>query len=191
MALVNGFGFNDRKYPSKINKVHTPQYSKWRMIINRCFNEKYKTKYPNYADCKMDERFLDYSYFYEWYNQNLISGEHTFQLDKDLLVRGNKEYHPDKCVFLPREINNTFIRREAGRGECLIGVTRTHGVFSAQVGIGGECVFLGRFNSEVRAFQAYKKAKERIIRDLAEKYRDQIDVRAYSALMNYTVEMTD
>ena len=38
---------------------------------------------------------------------------------------------------------------------------------------------------------AERQAKERIIRDLAEKYRDQIDVRAYSALMNYTVEMTD
>ena len=48
---------------------------------------------------------------------------------------------------------------------------------------------MGRFGKE--AFRAYKEAKESYIKDLAYKYRHQIDVRAYNALMNYQVEVTD
>ena len=37
----------------------------------------------------------------------------------------------------------------------------------------------------------YKQAKESFIKEQAEKYKSQIDPRAYEALMNYQVEITD
>lgn len=48
-----------------------------------------------------------------------------------------------------------------------------------------------RFNSVEEAFASYKQEKERVMRALALRYRDDIDPRAYDALMNYTVEITD
>lgn len=57
--------------------------------------------------------------------------------------------------------------------------------------IGGATKYLGTFKTPEQAFQAYKHAKENHIKLLAEKYRGQIDPRAYEALLNYKVEITD
>ena len=52
-----------------------------------------------------------------------------------------------------------------------------------------EC--LGYFKTETEAFNSYKKAKEAFVKEQADKWKSQIDKRAYEALMNYTVEITD
>lgn len=51
--------------------------------------------------------------------------------------------------------------------------------------------YLGCFNTEIEAFNAYKKAKEAFVKEQANKWKDKIDTRAYEALMNYTVDITD
>ena len=55
----------------------------------------------------------------------------------------------------------------------------------------GNPEYLGYFNTELEAFNAYKTAKEIYIKELANKWEGKIDDRAYEALMNYTVEITD
>ena len=47
------------------------------------------------------------------------------------------------------------------------------------------------FKTELEAFNAYKKAKESFVKEQAEKWKGKIDPRAYEALMNYQVEITD
>ena len=55
----------------------------------------------------------------------------------------------------------------------------------------GKSEYLGSFNTEIEAFNAYKVAKEAFVKEVAEKWKSQIDKRAYDSLMNYTVEITD
>ena len=55
----------------------------------------------------------------------------------------------------------------------------------------GKQEFLGYFNTEIEAFNAYKKAKESFVKEQAEKWKGKIDERAYDALMNYEVEIDD
>ena len=55
----------------------------------------------------------------------------------------------------------------------------------------GKKEHLGYFKTELEAFNAYKIAKESFVKDLANKWKDKIDERAYDALMNYKVEITD
>ena len=55
----------------------------------------------------------------------------------------------------------------------------------------GKQEHLGSFKTELEAFNAYKQAKEAFIKEQANKWKSEIDPRAYEALMNYTVEITD
>ena len=80
------------------------------------------------------------------------------------------------------------------RGEHLIGVSwnKARKAFAAQVRKSkGKQEHLGFFKTEIEAFNAYKKAKEAFIKEQANKWKGKIDERAYNALMNYTVEITD
>ena len=55
----------------------------------------------------------------------------------------------------------------------------------------GKQEHLGFFNTEIEAFNAYKQAKENYLKELANKWKSQIDERAYNALMNYEVNIDD
>ena len=59
------------------------------------------------------------------------------------------------------------------------------------LGVKGKLLHLGQYTTVKEAAQVYKEAKEKHIKSLAEKYKDQLDPRAYQALLNYTVEVTD
>ena len=76
-------------------------YSHWRGMLMRCYDQKYLQKYPTYIDCTVCEDWLNFSNFQQWYNKNYyeIPGE-TMCLDKDILVKGNKVYSPDTCIFV-------------------------------------------------------------------------------------------
>ena len=59
------------------------------------------------------------------------------------------------------------------------------------MGFFGKVKTLGNYKTELEAFNAYKAAKEAYLKELAEKWKSEIDPRAYDALINYQVEMTD
>lgn len=50
---------------------------------------------------------------------------------------------------------------------------------------------LGFFNTAEEAFHAYKMFKENLIKQVANEYKHQLDPRAYQALLDYQVEITD
>ena len=194
LSSVHGVGILGTKYPSKINGVLTKEYDLWYSMLKRCYSYSSKKKYPTYEGCKVSDNFLHYEYFYEWcQNQTGFSSE-GWQLDKDLLIKGNKVYSENTCVFIPQEINKVLIKCTASRGEHLIGVhwCKKGSAFKAQISKNnGKQEHLGYFKTEIEAFNAYKKAKESFVKEQANKFKSQIDPRAYKALMNYTVEITD
>ena len=48
--------------------------------------------------------------------------------------------------------------------------------------------YLGLFETPDEAFLVYKTTKENHLKELAEKWKGEIDERAYKALINYKVE---
>ncbi len=194
VPLVYGVGVSGIKYPSKLNGRNTKEYDLWHSMLERCYSDTYKKKYPTYEDCKCSDNFKSYEYFYEWCHNQIGFGVPDFELDKDLLVKGNKIYSENICVFIPSEINSLLTKRESSRGNHLIGVhwSNTNKAFVAQVRKNkGKREWLGSFNTELEAFKAYKVAKESFIKEQANKWKDKIDERAYEALMNYQVEVND
>ena len=198
LPSVYGVGILGTKYPSKVSGVTTKEYVPWCSMLKRCYSDSYKKKNPTYKDCEVSDNFKSYEYFYEWCHKQVGFGNDSngnpFHLDKDLLIKGNKVYSENTCVFIPSEINSLLIKREALRGEYLIGVywSKTNKAFRARVNKNkGASEHLGYFNTELEAFNAYKVAKETYIKEQANKFKSQIDPRAYEALMNYQVEITD
>ena len=194
LPSVYGVGVSGIKYPSKLNGVNTKEYDLWCSMIQRCYSNTYKKKQPTYEGCEVSDNFKYYEYFYEWCHSQIGFANEGWQLDKDLLIKGNKVYSEDSCVFLPREINQLLVKRENMRGKYLIGVhwCNTKKAFVAQVNKNkGKSEHLGIFKTEIEAFKAYKTAKEAFVKEQANKWKDEIDDRAYNALMNYEVEITD
>ena len=195
---VCGVGVLGTKYQINVNGVITEEYVLWKSMLRRCYNDTFKKKRPTYEGCEASENFKSFEYFYEWCHKQIgfdnDGNGNPFQLDKDLLVKGNKVYSEYSCIFLPNEINSLLTKRTASRGEYLIGVcwNKTANAFVSQVNKNkGKSEHLGFFKTELEAFNAYKKAKESFIKEQANKWKGKIDDRAYNALMNYQVEITD
>ena len=191
---VDGVGVVGTKYPTMINGRNTKEYGLWQNMLTRCYNDTYKNKQPTYIGCEVSNNFKNYEYFYEWCQNQIGFNNEGWQLDKDLLVKGNKVYSEDTCVFLPKEINSVLTKSTATRGEHLIGVcwNKKGKAFVARARKNkGKQEHLGFFNTEIEAFNAYKQAKEYYLKELANKWKSQIDERAYNALMNYEVNIDD
>ena len=189
---VYGIGVAGTKYPISVNSVQTKEYVLWCHMLVRCYSTSLKKRQPTYIDCEVSENFKSYEYFYEWCHKQIGFGNEGWHLDKDLLTKGDKVYSENTCVFLPHEINTLLTKRTASRGKYLIGVywCKTNKAFRAMVSKNnGKQEHLGRFKTEIEAFNAYKTAKESFIKEQANKWKGKIDDRAYKALMNYEVNI--
>lgn len=168
-------------------------YSVWNGIKQRCYNEYIKCELPSYDGCAMSEDFLFYSKFRAWYNNQVGSDQTDYHIDKDLLVKGNKLYSAETCCLLPPEINCALVTSGSRRGQHPLGViynsTKTR--YRARIQRGNKWESLGAYDTPEEAFAAYKPAKEAHIKSLANKWKDKIDQKAFDALMNWTVEITD
>lgn len=189
--LIYGVGFNDRKYLTKVNGKHLREYLIWREAIARCYSPIFQKKRPTYVGCSASENFKSYSYFYEWCQTQIGFGKKGFELDKDLIFKGNKIYSEDTCLFLPSELNSLLTSNKAGRGTLPIGVTAVGNRFRVYCGREPASIFVGSFKTPEEAFNAYKQAKENRVKTQAEKWKALIDPRAYAALMAYEVSPTD
>ena len=170
------------------------EYSLWNSMIQRCYSIKRQEKKPAYKDCFVSEHFKLFSNFVAWCNKQVGFGVAGFHLDKDLLIKGNKEYSPETCVFLPSEVNIALEKCDKVRGSLPVGVhfdKRCGGCYRANVSRNSVTKNLGGYNTPEEAFFAYKTVKEAYLKDLANKWKEQIDPRAYNALMNYEVSIDD
>ena len=194
LPSVYGVGILGTKYQAMINDVITKEYNLWMNMLRRCYSDTYQKKYPTYEGCEVSDNFRSYEYFYEWCHNQVGFGNNGWHLDKDLLIKSNKVYSESTCVFLPSEINSLLTKCTASRGEHLIGVNwcKKGKAFKAQIRKNkGKQEHLGYFNTEIEAFNAYKQAKESFVKEQANKFKSQIDERAYKALMNYEVNTDD
>ena len=106
--LVHGIGFKGMDYPSYDGEKMLKEYDLWKSMLHRCTKE-YGFKRSAYAGVTCSENFKSYSFFYEWCNKqvgfkNVDEKGNYWQLDKDLLIKGNKVYSEDVCVFVPQKL---------------------------------------------------------------------------------------
>lgn len=194
MKLIYGAGINDKSRAGWIDGKDAKEYALWRDMLRRCYNQKIQAKQPTYIGCRASDNFLNYSYFYDWCNHQTGFGKigtngRYWQLDKDILMPNNKIYSEDVCVFVPSEINTFFIDRGNDRGNWPIGVSfhKQRGKFISTCRLNGKNQHLGLFSTHEQAHTCYKEFKENLCKELAAKWRGQIDERVYDAMMAWKV----
>lgn len=195
----SGIGYHgEGKYKTKINYKHTEQYSVWKAILQRCYDEEHRARCPSYLGCTISPEWYNFQVFAKWYDDNIyyVDGS-RMNLDKDILFKHNKIYSPLTCVFAPSRINTLFTKREASRGLYPIGTYLSHrkgrkDEFKAMCRDGStKRVDLGGFPTPELAFSAYKVYKEALIKTIANLYKLLIPNNLYLAMINYKVEITD
>lgn len=132
--------------------------------------------------------------FGKWYDENIYYVENEkMQLDKDVLVKGNKIYSPETCIFVPQRINLLFVKSNLTRGEYPIGTiyNKVNNKFISYLNKNNKQIYLGSYDTSKEAFYKYKQEKEKHIKEIANEYKSKIPQRLYDALYNYQVEITD
>src|SRR6478609_6597185 len=125
-----------------VKSKHSKQYSVWSSMLKRCYDPKEHEKNPSYKDCKVVEEWLSLQVFGEWFDKNYKEG---YQLDKDLLLKGNKIYGPETCCFVPQEINLLLVNNKRSRGVYPIGVSKQRNKYSAHVRVKNKQKHLGNY----------------------------------------------
>lgn len=187
---IIGIGITDIAV-DKHDKKEYKKYTLWRNMIVRV--NKYDKSRPLYKGCTVCKEWHTYSIFKDWVEDSDNGYKDGYHLDKDILVKGNKKYSPETCCFVPSEINVLFTKRQRFRGNYPIGVCFDGYGFISSLSTSEGCKYLGYYTTPLEAFNAYKTAKEKYIKELAEKYfqEGKITEKVYNALMKYEVEITD
>lgn len=180
---------------NKIREENRKAYTKWVNMFTRCYNRNYKKKTPSYEGCSVCEEWTVFENFLKWFNDPNNGYREGYHLDKDLLVQGNKIYSPQTCCFIPQTINAMMTRGQRIRGKVKsIGVTYRDGKYIARCNFGHkEAKTVGVFDNEQDAFNAYKKAKEGYIKQVAEELfsKGEVTEKVYKALLKYDVKQYD
>lgn len=202
--LTYGVGINDADYVTQKNEVYVdsdgnkkkrkvwacPFYKVWVDMLARGYSERVKSKYPTYADTTVCNEWHRFSTFKSWMEQQDWEGK---ELDKDILVPGNKVYNPVNCVFISQTVNKFVLESESTRGECPIGVffhTRDR-KFIAQISnpFSKKKEWLGAFDSPEAAHLTWLKRKLELAYLLGAEQGDQrISKALISRYENYSNE---
>ena len=109
-SLIKGFGINNADYNVQpfyykdgIRKQKIcPFYHKWTSMISRCYCPLELKKRPTYKGCTVSE---DWRYFMNFRGWMVQQDYQQKELDKDFLVKGNKVYSLDTCIFISQSLN--------------------------------------------------------------------------------------
>lgn len=193
---VYGVGYiGEGEYTAKREGKSTKEYESWFYMLMRCYSSLYQEKFPTYKGCSVCVEWHNFQNFAKWYNDNYYEVEgKRMELDKDILFKGNKVYSPSTCIFVPNNINTLFIKGDSMRGKYPIGVYfhKERKKFRAHCkGKNGEYVGLGEYETPIDAFNAYRKGKKEIIKQIAGEYKSKIPQSLYNAMLQYEVSIDD
>lgn len=183
--VVYGHGINDAPYvinpQIKGVRYQCPFYKVWQNMLKRVYDNSYKNKNTTYLGTSVCKTWLKFMNFRYWMQDQDWEGK---QLDKDVLVRGNKLYSPGTCLFVSSNVNLFILESDARRGELPIGVSfcKTKNKYTSfcSSNVSGLKRNLGSFDDPTVAHNIWWETKKDRAIELANK---QTDKRVETALL--------
>ena len=190
--VMYGIGYHGLLYTNH----NEESYKRWHYIMNRCYSKAIHKLLPNYNGCTVCEEWHNYSNFKLWYDEHVAEincFDDTFEIDKDILIKGNTVYSAETVCFVPKIINSLFCNYKSNNEECPIGTyyEADKKKYRVCMTFMGKKAKLGTFDTAEEAFARYKGYKESFIKKMANQYRSKIPDKIYQAMMNWKVEITD
>ena len=185
---VHGVGYvGVGRHIISVKGMRTHTYMTWYNMMTRCYSNKVKKNRPTYKNCKVCDEWHDFQNFATWYESNPNHGN-AYQLDKDLLSKGDGFYSPETCCLLPREINSALTFQSPSNNRlCGTSWNKNLGKWKSEISKEGKREYLGYFDNEADAHFAYIKAKELYVRYLACKWIKYIDDHVFNALNTWSM----
>lgn len=131
----------------------------WNNMRNRCNPDNVWNKDSPYSSCRLGQSFLKYHDFVEWHIRQ-IGFDLNYEIDKDILVEGNKTYSASTCILVPHGLNTFFIKHPDKNG-LPFGVSfhKASGKFRATLTSFKKSKHLGLFLTKEEAYKAYMDGK--------------------------------
>lgn len=163
--------------------ITCPYYKRWTNMLKRCYKT-YNAEWDRtktYTTCTVCDDWLLFPKFKAW-----MRGQHWegLELDKDILIRGNKIYSPEACVFVPKYLN--YLLLDCGGftdGERLMGV-HTHSkprkkqfysrIRATNIDGNNTNRYLGSFYRKEDAHKAWQAAKIGVIEETLAIYKQEM-----------------
>lgn len=164
---VLGIGVADAvEDPNISTQMHKLAYMAWVHMLFRCYDPKTQARQPTYAGCSVCAAWTHFSTFRSWFVRRYKPG---YQLDKDILVPGNKIYAPEFCSMVPKYINTLLLGNSSVVGAYPVGVhwNIQHKKFTARCCFVGKRVHIGCFDTPDAAAEAYRVYKAAVVREVA------------------------
>ena len=105
------------------------------------------------------------------------------ELDKDILIKDNKIYSPETCIFIPQHINQLF-SGHSKKNSLPKGVRfdKKNNKYVSQIRINGKLKYLGVYTSVEEAERVYLINRDLFIKELLEAYKYKIPLNLYEKL---------
>lgn len=161
-------------------KTHPIVDSAWRAMLKRCYSDEVQKVSKSYRGCSVHPDWHNFQVFAEWYTKQEGYGL-GFDLDKDLIVKGNKVYSEWTCCLLPREINSLLQLKESDR-QLPYGISVKRGKYEVRAKLGGKTVWLGSFSYIGDAEDRYIQSKREYCKKLIEKWQGNLGVEVIDKL---------
>lgn len=184
-SKLYGVGVNDLDEPISHNGKHFKFYLVWKSMMYRCYYKGFHKRENTYSDCFVCEEWTYLSNFKRWFDENYVDG---YELDKDILSDGNREYAPNKCCFVPKQINNLIKKSQICYKSIHNGITKSKkDNFCVTIQKRKRKIVFKGINSLEESINIYNEEKTKYIHELADEYysKHKITESVYEALKRY------
>lgn len=186
------YGVGENDFKQSIQNVDGKiiwQYRLWANILFRCYKE---DKCIGYRKNTIDEKWLSFNCFYNDINKipfNERYETHSYQVDKDILSKGLHHYSNDTVCFIPQQLNKILTLRTNARGQYKLGVSfdKKSNKFRAQINKNGKRYVIGWYDNQDDGYKAYCDAKNVYINEIANQYKNDIDINVYNKLIDFDI----
>lgn len=178
---VFGKGFIGEGFRCWVNGEVSKEYRYWIGMMTRCYQEDHQLKNPSYEDAVVCQEWHSFQNFAEWCQTQVGFGNKGWQLDKDLLKRGNKDYSPEFCCFIPKSINASLINYSRKTLGCTFNEP-TKRWQTSYFDILRQIRSSATFKEEEQARKFYYENRFNYTKYLIELYKSELEIRVVSRL---------